>query len=219
MKISSTEENYLKAIFHLCEESQKNVTSTNTLAADLDIRPASVSAMLKKLKEKKLINYEKYGDVKLATLGKEIAVGIIRKHRLWEVFLVDTLGFTWDEVHEVAEQLEHIKSTKLIDKLDAFLLYPKLDPHGDPIPSAKGEIKKINRIRLNEACAGEKYEIVGVSDTSSQLLQFLIKQNIGLGTKIEVIHIHELDASALVQLSNGKRITITLEAAKSIQVI
>ena len=116
MKTSSTEENYLKSIFHLSEENKKEATSTNVLAHDLGIKPASVSAMLKKLKAKSLINYEPYGDVQLTDLGKKIAIGIIRKHRLWEVFLVETLGFTWDEVHEVAEQLEHIKSQKLIDK-------------------------------------------------------------------------------------------------------
>ncbi len=219
MNISSTEENYLKSIFHLCEENNESVTSTNVLAKDLSIRPASVSAMLKKLKEKKLIDYERYGNVQLTKIGNEIAVNIIRKHRLWEVFLVETLGFSWDEVHEVAEQLEHIKSKKLIDKLDAFLLYPKQDPHGDPIPSATGSLEKVRRRKLSDTKAGNKYEVTAVRDDSSDFLQFLIQQNIGLGTKIEVISIHKEDSALLLQLKNGKRITLSHNAAKNIQVV
>lgn len=219
MKTSSTEENYLKAIFHLCEENKSDCTSTNVLAKELKIKPASVSAMLKKLTAKEYINYQPYGDIVLTKSGQEIAVRVIRKHRLWEVFLVESLGFTWDEVHEVAEQLEHIKSEKLIDKLDAFLRYPKTDPHGDPIPSPTGKLIKIQKRKLSEAPAGKQYEIIAVSDSSSEFLQFLIQQNIGLGSKIELLDKHETDESLLVQLSSGKRITLTQSAANHIQVI
>lgn len=219
MQISSTEENYLKEIFHLCEESQKSATSTNVLAGKLGIKPASVTAMLKKLRDKELINYQRYGDVSLTILGNEIAIGIIRKHRLWEVFLVETLGFTWDEVHEVAEQLEHINSKKLIDKLDAFLLYPKVDPHGDPIPSATGELKQTRKRKLSDAKIGKTYQIVAVSDNSSEFLQFLFQKNIGLGTQIEAIQKHAQDQTILIELSSGKRITFAIALAKNIHVV
>lgn len=219
MKISSTEENYLKAIFHLCEENKTDCTSTNVLAKELSIKPASVSAMLKKLTTKDYINYKPYSDVVLTDKGRKIAVRVIRKHRLWEVFLVESLGFSWDEVHEVAEQLEHIKSEKLIDKLDAFLRYPKTDPHGDPIPTPTGKLTKIKKQKLNEAKPNMKYEVVAVSDSSSEFLQFLIQQNIGLGTKIELISQNKTDNSLLVQLTTGKRITLAENAASNIQVI
>src|SRR3954454_8694896 len=140
--LSHTEENYLKALFHLTTESiDKSKAGTNELAAHLNVKPASVNDMLKKLKEKKLISYEKYGKISLTAEGKRKAVDIIRKHRLWETFLYEKLEFSWDEVHEIAEQLEHIQSQKLVDKLDKFLKYPQFDPHGDAIPNAKGEMK------------------------------------------------------------------------------
>jgi DtxR family Mn-dependent transcriptional regulator len=146
---STTEENYIKAIFHL-QHADGNVT-TNEVAAELNTKAASVTDMLKKLKQKKILNYEKYKGFRLSGEGKKIALNIVRKHRLWEFFLVEKLDFGWDEVHEMAEELEHLTSTKLIDKLDAFLGFPKFDPHGDPIPDVNGKMttkKQINLIDL-----------------------------------------------------------------------
>lgn len=142
--LSYTEENYLKGIFKLTiEMADKTEAGTNEIASHLGIKPASANDMLKKLKEKKLIKYERYGKSSLTKEGKKLAIEIVRKHRLWESFLFEKLAFNWDEVHEVAEQLEHIQSKKLIDKLDQFLNYPSTDPHGDPIPNAKGEWPEI----------------------------------------------------------------------------
>ena len=140
--LSFTEENYLKALWHLTmDNTHKEEAGTNELAAHLNVKPATANDMLKKLKEKKLVDYKKYGKSSLTNIGKKLAIEVVRKHRLWETFLYEKLEFTWDEVHEVAEQLEHIKSQKLVDKLDKFLNYPKLDPHGDVIPNEKGEMK------------------------------------------------------------------------------
>ena len=139
--LSYTEENYLKALQKITLESGTKDAGTNELATLLAVKPATANDMLKKLKEKKLVDYEKYGKIRLSGEGEKIAIDIIRKHRLWETFLYQNLEFSWDEVHDVAEQLEHIQSSKLIDKLDKFLGYPEFDPHGDPIPSSNGEIK------------------------------------------------------------------------------
>jgi DtxR family Mn-dependent transcriptional regulator len=140
--LSFTEENYLKALWHLTMgNTLKDEAGTNELAAYLNVKPATSNDMLKKLKAKKLVDYKKYGKSSLTHKGKKLAIEIVRKHRLWETFLYEKLDFTWDEVHEVAEQLEHIKSQKLVDKLDKFLNYPALDPHGDVIPNAKGDMK------------------------------------------------------------------------------
>ncbi len=219
MQISNTEENYLKAIYHLSEDAQDKNTSTNILAEKLGIKPASVTSMLKKLKTKALINYEPYAKIELTQLGSTKAIEIIRKHRLWEVFLVNTLGFSWDEVHEVAEQLEHIQSPKLINKLDAFLLYPTTDPHGDPIPDAKGEIHSINKENLSEVETTEHYQVVSVNDNSSEFLQFLISSGIGLSTTFKLVHRHDFDQSILIELNNNKRLTLSKSAASHIQVV
>ena len=133
-----SEENYLKTIYHLTTSLSTEI-STNAIAEMMETKASSVTDMLKKLAEKDLVHYKKYQGVFLTPKGKLAAKMIVRKHRLWEVFLVEKLDFSWDEVHEVAEQLEHIQSKKLIDKLDQFLEYPSIDPHGDPIPNAKGE--------------------------------------------------------------------------------
>src|SRR3954471_19141026 len=146
MKYSVSKENYLKAIFHLQQDNQS--VSTNALAESLQTRPASVTDMLKKLKEQRLLQYEKYKGVKLTHEGRKVAILIIRKHRLWEYFLVEKLGFGWEEVHEIAEELEHISSKKLIDRLDEYLNFPQTDPHGDPIPDIDGKIAASKQINL-----------------------------------------------------------------------
>lgn len=197
-----SEENYLKAIYHLNVNFDEEI-STNAIAEKMDTKASSVTDMLKKLAEKGLVNYIKYQGVSLTNEGKLYAKMIVRKHRLWEVFLVDKLEFSWDEVHDVAEQLEHIKSEKLINKLDDFLGNPKEDPHGDPIPDANGMIIKVDKKLLSEIEIGQKVICVGVKDTSSEFLQYLDKQKIALGSAIEIISKEDFDAS--LQLSVDQR--------------
>ncbi|HTO35548.1 MAG TPA: metal-dependent transcriptional regulator, partial [Flavobacterium sp.] len=180
-----SEENYLKAIYHLSLFQKKGV-NTNAIAKMLDSKASSVTDMVKKLAEKSLVEYQKYQGVTLTEKGLLAAKMIVRKHRLWEVFLVEKLGFAWDEVHDVAEELEHIKSEKLIDKLDEFLEFPSEDPHGDPIPNAKGEIKKVDKKLLSELKVTQKSICVGVKDSSADFLKYLDKQQISLGSKLEI---------------------------------
>ena len=160
-----SEENYLKAIYHLSTEEEETV-STNSLAERLQTTAASVSDMLKKLAKKELIEYKKYQGVNISEKGKRVALQIIRKHRLWEVFLVEKLSFNWDEVHEIAEQLEHIDSPILVKRLDEFLGYPKFDPHGDPIPDERGEFQAMPQITLSEMAPNQSGLLVGVKDTN-----------------------------------------------------
>lgn len=199
--VSLSEENYLKAIFHL-EKSYREGVSTNALAEEMETKASSVTDMIKKLSEKKLLNYKKYQGVKLSKSGREAAISVIRKHRLWEVFLVEKLNFNWDEVHEVAEQLEHIRSEKLIRELDKFLGFPKRDPHGDPIPDAEGNFSFSNKILLSNLEKGDSGICVGVRDSSATFLQFLDKNNIALGKKLQVLEKETFDQSMLVQLDD-----------------
>lgn len=207
MSITLTEENYLKAIYHLSQHSN-TVVSTNAIAEKIESKASSVTDMLKKLAEKKFITYIKYKGVTLTEKGRLTAVDIIRKHRLWEVFLVDKLNFSWDEVHDVAEQLEHIKSPKLIDELDAYLDFPTHDPHGDPIPDRDGQIKRTNKIMLSQAKANESYKCVGVLDSSSDFLKYLDKNSIGIGTRIEVMDKEDFDQSMTIK-TNEQTITMS----------
>ena len=185
--LSYTEENYLKIIFALSHPTTKEIT-TNDIAKSLDVNPASVSDMLKKLKQKKLIDYAKYQGVSLTDEGRKIAINIVRKHRLWETFLVDKLNFSWDEVHEVAEQLEHIQSNLLIERLYQFLLFPKFDPHGEPIPNERGEFPVTeNWICLNSCDTQQIVEVKSITDDSSTLLQYLSKISIAIGVNIEIL--------------------------------
>jgi DtxR family Mn-dependent transcriptional regulator len=199
MIITLTEENYLKAIFHLSQKSEGEV-STNAIAEQIDAKASSVTDMLKKLAEKNLITYIKYKGVKLTENGRLTAVDIVRKHRLWEVFLVDKLNFSWAEVHDIAEQLEHIQSPKLINQLVAFLDFPTYDPHGDPIPNKEGEIVKTNKIMLSKATANADYTCVGVLDSSSDFLKYLDKHQIGLGTDILVVDKEDFDQSMTITI-------------------
>lgn len=200
--MTTSEENYLKVIYHLSNLSPKGV-NTNAIAAMLDTKASSVTDMLKKLSEKDWINYQKYQGVSLTDKGKFNAKIIVRKHRLWEVFLVEKLGFAWDEVHEVAEELEHIQSEKLINQLDQFLNFPSFDPHGDPIPNAKGEIIKIEKQLVSEIEVGKTITCVGVKDTSVDFLQYLNKQNISLGTKMKVIEKEPFDGTLKIEINNS----------------
>ncbi|OZV70732.1 metal-dependent transcriptional regulator [Winogradskyella aurantia] len=207
MLITLTEENYLKAIYHLGQKSDKEI-STNAIAEKIEAKASSVTDMLKKLADKKLISYRKYKGVTLTEKGRLTAVDIIRKHRLWEVFLVDKLNFSWDEVHEVAEQLEHIKSPKLINELDAYLDFPTHDPHGDPIPDKNGQIQRTDKITLSQAVINQTYICVGVIDSSSDFLKYLDKYNIGIGSEITVLEREEFDQSITIEIK-GKTVVMS----------
>ncbi len=200
MSLTLTEENYLKAIYHLSEDV--TVVSTNAIAEKIETKASSVTDMLKKLADKNLISYIKYKGVSLTTTGRNTAVNIVRKHRLWEVFLVEKLNFSWDEVHDVAEQLEHIKSPKLIEELDTFLGYPTHDPHGDPIPNSAGKIKERSKIVLSKALVGNNYKCVGVLDSSSEFLKYLDKHHIEIGTLIHILNLEEFDQSMTMEIDN-----------------
>ena len=210
MNYTRTEENYLKAIYGLEGKFAKEV-STNELANKLETKASSVTDMVKKLDKKELITYEKYKGVSLTNLGKEIAINIIRNHRIWEVFLVEKLGYKWDEVHEIAEQLEHIKSEELVDRLDDFLEHPSFDPHGDPIPDREGNIPtRKEAIALNELKQGESGIIVGVKNTDNDFLQFLEEMNLTLGKTIQVKKVFDFDKSKVIKISD-KTVTISKE--------
>ena len=193
---TKSEEDYLKCLYHL-QQGKKSV-STNEIANYLSMKPSSVSDMLKKLAEKKCVNYLKYKGSLLTKKGELIALSIIRKHRLWETFLVNKLGFSWSKVHNIAEQLEHVNSEELIDKLDYFLAYPQIDPHGDPIPQKNGTIAKLNQKLLSELKHGEEGVITGIKKGTPSLLNFLDQKNIKLGDQIQLISILEFDQSAEV---------------------
>ena len=199
---SQSEEDYLKALYHL--ETDYDAVSTNSIADYLDMKPSSVTDMLKKLAEKKYINYEKYKGTSLTKRGRLVALSIIRKHRLWETFLVEKLGFGWDQVHIIAEQLEHIKSEELIENLDNFLGSPKYDPHGDPIPNKDGKIEKMNQKLLVELKADQKGIITGVKKGTTSLLNYLDKEKIKLGDSVKVIEILEFDGTYIVEINKRK---------------
>jgi DtxR family Mn-dependent transcriptional regulator len=201
IKMTLSEENYLKTIYHITVVSNSEV-STNAIAEMMETKASSVTDMIKKLAEKDLVNYKKYQGVSLTDKGKLAAKMIVRKHRLWEVFLVEKLDFSWDEVHDIAEQLEHIKSEELINKLDDFLGNPTEDPHGDPIPNAEGQILKIDKQLLSELAENQKGICVGVKDTSSEFLKYLDKQGIALGSIIEVVSKESFDLSVKIKVDD-----------------
>ena len=214
--ISLAEENYLKAIYHLQQE-QNNTVSTNDLAKYINTKASSVTDMLKKLSDKLLVVYKKYQGVKLSDEGEKTALKIIRKHRLWEVFLVNKLKFNWNEVHEIAEQLEHIQSEKLTDRLDQFLDFPKRDPHGDPIPNKSGEFAVANKTILSELECGEKGVCVGVKDSSADFLSYLDKQGVALGKSIEVEEKENFDKSMLINFGD-KKLRISEQIAQNLYI-
>lgn len=209
-----TEENYLKAIYHISKESNKAV-STNAIAESMNTKAASVTDMIKKLSDKELINYIKYQGVTLTDKGRRTALNIIRKHRLWEVFLVEKLKFAWDEVHDVAEELEHIKSDVLINRLDEFLDFPKSDPHGDPIPDKNGKFYVQDLVALSKLAVGDTGVISGVREHSTIFLKYLADINLTLGEKIEVLNIIDFDGSFIIDV-NGNKQTVSREVAKNL---
>ncbi len=214
--MTRSEENYLKTIFHLGGNDSVPIT-TNAIAEQMETKPSSVTDMARKLARKGLVHYKKYQGVYLTDSGVTTALSIIRKHRLWEVFLVKKLDFSWDEVHEVAEQLEHIKSEKLIDKIDELLDFPKYDPHGDPIPSKDGKFMERDKQLLSDIPVGTKGVCVGVKDTSSTFLKFLDKNNIALGKTIKVLEKEEFDESLHIEM-DGNKLHISHQIAANLYV-
>lgn len=215
VNFSATEENYIKAIFHL--QGEKEVINTNELAASLKTSAASVTDMLKKLKKKEIVDYKAYYGCKLTDRGRSIALHIIRRHRLWEYFLSQKLGFDWNEVHEVAEELEHVSSEKLIEKLDSFLGHPRFDPHGDPIPDATGKIEELQALSLADAEEHKSYLVVKVHHQSAKLLELLRQKNIAIGTTLSLKKKISFDNSVEVEIDTVLQ-TFSQKTAKNILV-
>ena len=213
MNYTTSEENYLKAIFHL--QTHDEIVTTSALATKLDTKPASVTDMMKKLNAKKLLNYKPYYGFSLSQEGRKIALHVIRRHRLWEYFLSEKLKFEWNEIHNVAEELEHINNKKLIERLDEYLNYPQFDPHGDPIPDSKGKIKKSKKISLAEMPLNKTAEVCQVSNQTNEMLELLNHKNIGIGTKVEVKRHFTYDQSFELKIKSIL-VTISETLAKNI---
>ncbi len=214
--LSQAEENYLKAIYSLESDLAKAI-STNLIAKKMQTKASSVTDMIKKLSDKELVNYKKYQGVQLSEEGKKIAISIVRKHRLWECFLVDKLNFSWDEVHDIAEQLEHIQSETLVDNLDAFLEFPSHDPHGDPIPDKNGYMYKRKKVALSTLNPQDETVLLGVKDSSDAFLKYLNKKNIAIGNTIKVQSIELFDKSMEITINNHL-ISITNQVAENLMV-
>jgi len=214
MNLSRSEENYIKSIYHL--QMVTETVNTNTLAKELNTKAASVTDMLKKLKLKKLIKYEPYYGFKLNEAGIQLALSIIRRHRLWEFFLVSKLGFEWDKVHIIAEELEHVSSHELIKKLDVYLGNPKIDPHGDPIPDINGKLPVIKQINLTELPLKETAMVSSVANHSEQMLEMLKHYGITIGTQIKINRTFKFDQSLEIKLPKQSACIISEHVAKNI---
>jgi DtxR family transcriptional regulator, Mn-dependent transcriptional regulator len=215
--LSYTEENYLKTIYRLSEGGYKSVL-TNEIAVSMNTKAASVTDMIKKLSVKELVSYEPYYGVKITRQGKLGALQVIRKHRLWETFLVEKLHFNWDEVHDVAEQLEHIQSALLIEKLDEFLGFPTADPHGHPIPDKNGKVQTVRQIPISEASLNKNSIIRSVKDGSPSFLQYLSKIGIYIGASVAILEKVEFDGSLEIIIDNKKKVFISRDAAENLLV-
>lgn len=216
MNYSTSEENYIKAIYHL--QGNEGMVTTNELSAELKTRPASVTDMLKKLKAKKLLHHERYKGFRLSTEGKKVALGIIRRHRLWEYFLSEKLKFSWDEVHEVAEQLEHVTSRKLIDKLDEYLGFPRVDPHGDPIPDQQGKISSTEQQPITEIPLNQAMEVCHVANQTTEMLDILKHHHISIGTRVEVRKKFGFDNSLEIKVGKNQPFVLSESVARFIWV-
>lgn len=214
--LTTTEENYIKALLRISSEGDGEA-GTNQLAARLDVRPATVTDMVKKLRDKSLVDYQRYGKIKLTDKGRSKATEIIRKHRLWETFLYNKLAFSWDEVHEVAEQLEHVQSDKLIEQLDKFLGYPLFDPHGDSIPKANEEFKHEVRASLADSEAGQVYTIIAVKDNSPEFLQYASRLGLTINSEVTIIEHFSFDNSLSISIAN-KIINISQKVAENVYI-
>lgn len=216
MGLSYVEENYLKAILKL-SGAPDGLVSTNAIAARLSTTAASVTDMLKKLSEKDLIHYRRYKGAALTPEGQRIATVLVRKHRLWEVFLVESLGMTWDEVHDIAEQLEHIQSDRLIESLDAFLGHPKFDPHGDPIPNAEGKYSVRAQVPLSSLNEGQEGTVIGVREAETTFLQHLNEKGLTPGKTVRVLTKDTYD-NTLRLLAEGRELNLSGKAARNIMI-
>ena len=214
MNFSVSEENYIKSIYHL--QQQTDTVTTNSLAHELQTRAASVTDMLKKLQLKKLLEYEKYRGFRLSATGNKVALNIVRRHRLWEYFLVTKLGFEWDKVHAIAEELEHVSSTELIQKLDNFLNYPQTDPHGDPIPDMNGKITLIKQVSVAETPLNKNVTVSSVGNQSPEMLELLNRYHIGIGTPLKVNMRFDFDGSVEIKVLKHAACIISEQVAKNI---
>lgn len=214
LNYSTSEENYIKAIYRLQEED--STVTTSALAQQLKTKPASVTDMMKKLKAKKLLHYKPYRGFRLSQEGNRVALGIIRRHRLWEYFLAEKLKFSWEEVHEVAEDLEHVSSRKLIDKLDEYLGFPRVDPHGDPIPDANGRIELTRQVCITELLPNHPAVVSSVSDHSSEILELLRHKHIAIGTRVEVRRRFDFDQSLEIKIRQQPVFNISAQLASNI---
>ncbi|HMU10126.1 MAG TPA: metal-dependent transcriptional regulator [Ferruginibacter sp.] len=214
MNFTTSEENYIKSIYHLQQET--GTVNTNSLAAEMHTRPASVTDMLKKLKAKKLLQYERYKGFKLSDNGKKLALEVVRKHRLWEYFLVEILEFDWDKVHPIAEELEHISSDELIQRLEKFLGNPSFDPHGDPIPDRNGKIPVLNQLNLSEVPDKKAVTVSSVSNQTAQMLEMLKHYKIALGTQLQVLQKFSFDGSLEIKVLKQSPCIISEQVAKNV---
>ena len=214
MKLTISEENHIKCIYHL--QQATSLVNTNSLAAELQTKAASVTDMLKKLKTKKILQYEKYKGFKLTEMGKKIALSIIRKHRLWEYFLTVKLGFDWAKVHAIAEELEHISNEELIQKLDNFLGNPSFDPHGDPIPDSMGKIPTIKQYSIMQLPLKNKAIVSSVSNQSAEMLAMLKHYKINIGSAIQITKQFSFDNSIEIKVDKNATTIISEHVAKNI---
>ncbi len=214
MNFSISEENYIKSIYHL--QQQAGLVNTNSLAAEMQTKAASVTDMLKKLSAKKILQYEKYKGFKLTEHGRKVALSVVRKHRLWEYFLVEKLGFAWDKVHDIAEELEHISSNDLIEKLQQFLGNPSFDPHGDPIPDSNGRIPKLNQLCVTALPLNKSAAVSSVTNQSPQMLEMLKHYAIAIGTSIKITRRFQFDGSLEIKVLKQPACIISEQIAKNI---
>lgn len=214
MNFSVSEENYIKGIYHL--QQQSGLVNTNSLAAEMQTRPASVTDMLKKLKHKKLLQYERYKGFRLNESGKKIAIGVVRKHRLWEFFLSNKLGFEWDKVHAIAEELEHVSSDELVERLDKYLGYPAFDPHGDPIPDSSGKIPQQRQVNLLQLKPGQPAIVSAVTNQTGQMLEMLNHYGIAIGTRLELIRHFGFDGSIEIHIHTKTTCMLSEQVAKNV---
>lgn len=214
MSFTISEENYIKAIYHL--QQQTGLVNTNSLAAEMQTRAASVTDMLKKLKAKKLLQYERYKGFRLSDAGKKAALEVVRKHRLWEYFLVEHLKFDWDKVHSIAEELEHISSVELVQRLDNFLGNPLFDPHGDPIPDKHGRITILKQHNLAQVALKQQVTVSSVTNQTVQMLEMLKHYHIALGSRMMVLRRFEFDGSMEIKVNKQSPCIISEQVAKNV---
>ncbi len=214
MNFSTSEENYIKSIFHL--QQQQDVVNTNALATEMQTKAASVTDMLKKLSAKKILQYKKYKGFNLTENGRKVALSVVRKHRLWEFFLVEKLGFEWDKVHDIAEELEHISSDELIERLQHFLGNPSFDPHGDPIPDSNGKIPKLQQINLSNLLIGKTTTVSSVGNQSTPMLEMLKHYGITIGSTVKIIKKFDFDNSLEIKIGKQSPCIISEPIAKNI---